>query len=108
MRAPHQARREKKNEWLYQFSDDLKKRATEAEIRFATFLDKFRIKYYYQVPVIVDNHSYIIDFVFKDNLTGVWFACEIDGSSHKEPKQKEKDEERDLLLREMGPAPAAI
>jgi very-short-patch-repair endonuclease len=73
-----------------------KKQPSYAEAFFQTCIDnEFENK---NVKREVYFKRYVIDFLWEDIKT----VIEIDGKQHEEPKQKERDQRKDLLLKEHG------
>jgi very-short-patch-repair endonuclease len=101
-------RKHKKAPWLLGYAKDLRKRKTEAEERFETYLVNKKIKYWFQVPRYINGKPVIIDFVFYSKTLNKWFACEVDGGYHKNPEQREKDKKRDEMLEKQGWIPIRI
>ena len=70
---------------------------TDAEQRLWQSLRRKQIcgvQFYRQKPLL----EFIVDFY----CPAARFVIELDGSQHEEPEQKQKDVERDAVLRELG------
>ncbi len=74
----------------------LRKNSTLGEILLWEQIRKRKLgfQFHRQVPV----HNYVIDF-YCDELN---IAIEVDGNSHNNPDQKEKDYIRDYTLNQLG------
>lgn len=83
-------------------SKSLITRATKWELQFLSFLKRNNIKFYFQVPVVVNKlkapQLFILDFVLQDNT-----IVEIDSIKYHGSKEQVKaDNRRTKLLRKEG------
>ena len=69
------------------FAQDLKRQATEAEIKFCQILDEYGFKYEFQKPFKHFGTFAIVDFYLPDYFVVV----EIDGGYHLDPEQAWQD-----------------
>ena len=69
------------------FAQDLKRQATEAEIKFCQVLDEYGFKYEFQKPFKHFDTFVIVDFYLPDYL----MVVEIDGGYHLDPEQAWQD-----------------
>jgi very-short-patch-repair endonuclease len=79
------------------YARDLRKTATDAEKKFASFLKRTGIRYEFQKPVEIADRFYIVDFYLWEYAT----VIEIDGGYHETEAQRAKDDARtkDLSLK---------
>ena len=85
-------------DWLKQEAENKRKTPTEAEQNVIEFLKENKIKYKFQVPIMVSfKKGYIADFVLFGNV-----VLEIDGKTHYTEEAKEKDKQRTKDLEGKG------
>lgn len=84
------------NPVLKKFAKELRKNSTLGEILLWKEISrrKLGVQFHRQVPV----HEYIMDFYCHE----LKMAIEVDGASHDNPVQKEKDLIRDYNLEQLG------
>ena len=84
------------NPVLRKFARDLRKNSTLGEILLWKQINrrKLGVQFHRQVTV----SEYILDFYCHE----LRLAIEVDGSSHDNPKQKERDRIRDYNLQQLG------
>ena len=84
------------NPGLRKFARELRQNSTLGEILLWKEISKRKlgVQFHRQVPV----HEHILDFYCHE----IKLAIEIDGYSHDNPDQKEKDMIRDLNLSQLG------
>lgn len=86
------------NEWLKEKARELRANPTKAEQNVIEFLRKNKIKYHFQVPILISKKKgYIADFVLFGNV-----VFEIDGSVHKTEEAKQRDKQRTADLESKG------
>lgn len=90
----------KGNDFLIQkgkeFSKDLIKNATKWELSFKTKLEKTKLPFIFQYPIICSNEKlYIIDFYLPKHR----IAIELDGQWHYTPDMIKKDNLRTKALK---------
>lgn len=84
--------------WLKEKAKELRNNPTDAEKNVINFLKENKIKYHFQVPIMVTSKKgYIADFVLFGNV-----VFEIDGSSHQTEEAKQKDKLRTQDLEKKG------
>ena len=77
------------------YLDELRARATKAELKFKGVLDEIKVKYIFQKGFFGDRYHCIVDFY----LPRPYKICiEIDGEYHSDKEQKIKDERKDRFL----------
>ena len=85
-----------------EFSEKLRKNATQWELKFSNILKQLGYKFEFQVPIIcAKKHLYILDFV----LTDYQIFIELDGAQHYTKEGKKKDNLRTKRLRKEGYEP---
>ena len=84
------------NPILRKFARDLRKNSTLGEILLWKQINKRKlgVQFHRQIPV----NEYILDFYCHE----LRLAIEVDGSSHDNLKQKERDRIRDYKLQQLG------
>ncbi len=84
------------NPGLRKFARELRNNSTHGEVLLWKRISrkKLGVQFHRQVPV----YEYIIDFYCHE----LKLAIEVDGSSHNNPVQIEKDQLRDYQLRQLG------
>lgn len=87
---------------LSEYAKENRANPTPSEARFKKFLSKNNIEYKFQVPVRIEGHGYIIDFVIHSKSLKKDIAVEIDGGYHDDPEQARKDKERENNLKRCG------
>lgn len=84
--------------WLKEKAKELRSNPTVSEQNVIKFLRENKIKYHFQVPIMVSkNKGYIADFVLFGNV-----VFEIDGSTHQTEEAKIKDKQRTEDLESKG------
>lgn len=84
--------------WLKEKAKELRDNPTDAEKNVIKFLRENKIKYHYQVPIMVTpKKGYIADFVLFGKV-----ILEIDGSVHQTEEAKIKDKQRTQDLEGKG------
>ena len=85
-------------DWLYNKAEGLREHPTGVEWIIGRYLKKRKIKYEFQVPIMVgENKGYIADFVFFKRV-----VLEVDGTIHNTPEVKERDREKEIALKKNG------
>ena len=85
-----------------EYAKELKKNATQWELKFKGILEGLGYKFKFQVPVICNSkHLYILDFLLIDYQIFI----ELDGSQHFTKEGKKKDNLRTKRLRKEGYEP---
>lgn len=84
--------------WLKEKAKELRNNPTDAEKNVINFLKENKIKYHFQVPIMITpKKGYIADFVLFGNV-----VFEIDGSTHQTEEAKQKDMLRTQDLEKKG------
>lgn len=82
-----------------EFSKDLIKKATKWELNFKIKLEKTKLPFIFQYPIICSNKKlYIIDFYLPKQK----IAIELDGQWHYTPDMIKKDNLRTKALKKEG------
>lgn len=82
-----------------EFSKDLIKKATKWELSFKVKLEKTKLPFIFQYPIICSNKKlYIIDFYLPKQK----IAIELDGQWHYTPDMIKKDNLRTKALKKEG------
>lgn len=84
-------------EWLETTANEHRCNPTCSEKNVIKYLDKHKIKYEFQKPILCDDRGYIVDFCFEGNL-----VLEVDGDTHNSEEAKENDYIRTQMLNENG------
>lgn len=86
---------------LVGYANSMKRKPTDAESKFAEFLDKLKVQYEAQKIVMFEhplNYKYILDFYIPSKM----ICVEIDGGYHLKRDNMVYDIKRDSRLRRVG------
>lgn len=79
-------------EWVKNKAKELRANPTESESRIINFFKENKIRYKFQQPIFInDKKGYIADFVLFNKV-----ILEIDGSSHNDSKEYDKQRTAEL------------
>ncbi len=82
-----------------EFAKDLRKKATQWELDFLQKLEKVKIPFVFQYPVICNKKNlFILDFYLPKHK----LAIELDGSQHYTPEGQKNDKRRTACLKKEG------
>jgi len=90
--------------FLNEKADEMRNFPQKWELILYKHLKDLHYKFEFQVPIIVKNQGFILDFI----LTDYKIFLEADGKWHREAEQIKKDNRRTKLLRSLGYQPIRL